>query len=628
MYFKDRYFTVTGIPYNCAKYADEVADDNGALEKIHTKYIKPRSPKKKESFKIGFTGLADNKVLELARNSQFAAEFNELWAGNWQGKFKSQSEADYDFCKKLAYLSGKNAEQIDRLFRQSELMRAKWDEVRAIHEHNGRLLYVDNETAVAADGTVDDTIVQLERYVEIESDILKKAPITDMNDLVFIGANIFGYNEYIKTVPILAWIAACFVKNHLWAVGAKFPQLSLFGESGGGKSTTFEWVATPIFSYITTANEASQMSKFTLMLESASSNLVPQAIEEFKPSKMGEVLTNHHNNHFRSVYDKHKGKRGKPDLTRRVFQLTAPIIVAGEENPNEGNKELIAWMRESKPTDIIRLTEEGDKEIMHIWECSRDEKIKEEGLTIPSDLFFANTIPLTDCEIYIDERKTGGHMIHFRVVIFSDYKERIANVDEADLALVGAIEIPHNMPNISCSSIIPILVKSGVDVICTCEIAHRNMPSDLVKYYKQNAVMGDILQLGTQCLETWYGIQVSLLHPTVKDVFRKPRTAPKQDSKTNQKKNHKPPKIRYIREHIVNATELAESAFGKSEDGKTINRKSLVWYVIGHWRVYENGKKVFVKPYFKGALRDAGLPVDPREREIVKSELTDEADDI
>lgn len=293
----------------------------------------------------------------------------------------------------------------------------------------------------------------------------------------------------------------------------------------------------------------------------------------------------------------------------------------------ERNKELLAWMSESKPTDIIRLTEEGDKEIMHLWECSRDEKIKEEGLTIPSDLFFANTIPLMDCEVYIDERKTGGHMIHFRVVIFSDYKERIANVDEVDLALVGAIEIPHNMSNISCSHVIPILVKSGVDVICTCEIAHRNMPSDLVEYHKQNAVMGDILQLGTQYLETWYGIQVSLLHPTVKDVFRKPRTAPKQDSKANKKKNHKPPKIRYIREHIVNATELAESAFGKSDEGKTINRKSLVWYVIGHWRVYENGKKVFVKPYFKGALREAGLPVDTREREIVKSELTDEADE-
>ncbi|MCL2634607.1 MAG: hypothetical protein FWD34_08865 [Oscillospiraceae bacterium] len=131
MYFKDRYFTVTGIPYNCAKYADSISEDGGALEKIHTKYIKPRSPKKKESFKIGFTGLADNKVLELARNSQFAAEFNELWRGNWQGKFKSQSEADYDFCKKLAYLTGKNKEQIDRLFRQSGLMRAKWDEVRA-----------------------------------------------------------------------------------------------------------------------------------------------------------------------------------------------------------------------------------------------------------------------------------------------------------------------------------------------------------------------------------------------------------------------------------------------------------------------------------------------------------------
>ena len=469
MYFKERYFTVTGVPYkNCV---NQIAEDNSAIEWIHKTYIKPRSPKKKETYKIGSTGLGDDRILQLARNGEFAAEFNQLWSGNWQGKFPSQSEADFALCKHLAYWSGKNEEQIDRLFRQSGLMRTKWDESRSndgrtygtktidaacskqkkvyippkpkniterhdgywrqkgekpfqinnfkivpkvlvqgeketqltcdfvcedgttftqtfltddmsslakfkkvlaeqtfrlcfygtdcdveylkdylgyldwkikigvkdtgIHMHNGRLLYVDPETAVDANGTVDETIVQLEKYIDIESNILKKSPMTDSSDLYFIGQNILGYNEYIKTVPILAWISACFIKTHLWFNDVKFPQLSLVGEGGGGKSTTFERIVIPTFSYSRTANEASQLSKFTMMLESASSNLVPQVIEEFKPSKIGETLTNHYHNHFRSAYDGHRGKRGKPDLRRREYKLVAPILVAGEENPNE-----------------------------------------------------------------------------------------------------------------------------------------------------------------------------------------------------------------------------------------------------------------------------------------------------
>jgi len=204
-----------------------------------------------------------------------------------------------------------------------------------MHKHNGRLLYVNPETAVAADGSVDDTIVQLEHHMEIESDILKHQPLTEKSDLFFIGENILSYNEYAKTVSVLGWTAACFIKGHLWALGAKFPHLILVGEGGSGKSTTYEKVISPIFSLNEKADEASQMTAFTLMLASASSNVIPQVIEEFKPSKIGERITNWHYNHFRSVYDRHYGKRGERNLTRKAYELFAPILVAGEENPNE-----------------------------------------------------------------------------------------------------------------------------------------------------------------------------------------------------------------------------------------------------------------------------------------------------
>ncbi|SRR6266567_3704371 len=62
-----------------------------------------------------------------AKNGQTFQRYYEgdtsLWEG---GKHRSQSEADYQLCLYLLYWSGDVA-QADRLFRQSGLMRDKWD---------------------------------------------------------------------------------------------------------------------------------------------------------------------------------------------------------------------------------------------------------------------------------------------------------------------------------------------------------------------------------------------------------------------------------------------------------------------------------------------------------------------
>ena len=53
--------------------------------------------------------------------------FIDLFNGNWQDRYGSQSEADMALALKLAFWTGKNTEQMDRLFRQSKLYREKWD---------------------------------------------------------------------------------------------------------------------------------------------------------------------------------------------------------------------------------------------------------------------------------------------------------------------------------------------------------------------------------------------------------------------------------------------------------------------------------------------------------------------
>ena len=75
--------------------------------------------------------------------------------------------------------------------------------------------------------------------------------------------------------------------------------------------------------------------------------------------------------------------------------------------------------------------------------------------------------------------------------------------------------------------------------------------------------------------------------------------------------------VRYIKKHVITAEDLEQTSF-KGKSGFT--RHTPIWYVIGHWRHYSDGKKVFIKPYWKGEMRHLRIDLDGREREIVIEE--------
>ena len=72
--------------------------------------------------------LDDKKLLKKARRASNGPKFERLWAGN-TGGYESNSEADMALCCLLAFWSGGDQKQMDRLLRQSGLLREKWDEV-------------------------------------------------------------------------------------------------------------------------------------------------------------------------------------------------------------------------------------------------------------------------------------------------------------------------------------------------------------------------------------------------------------------------------------------------------------------------------------------------------------------
>ena len=80
-----------------------------------------------ESNRVSF--LTDEELIEKAYNAKNGFKFQSLMAGEIP-EGKSHSDADMALASILAFWSNGDIEQMDRLFRESGLMRDKWDELR------------------------------------------------------------------------------------------------------------------------------------------------------------------------------------------------------------------------------------------------------------------------------------------------------------------------------------------------------------------------------------------------------------------------------------------------------------------------------------------------------------------
>lgn len=127
MYSSGRYFICTGNLYNPAY--TEVKNCTETIKVLHSKYL-PTTVPKAEMRRFEVVDLDDQEVIDKARACKSGQLFNLLYTGNWEGVFPSQSEADLALCNQLAFWTGRNEAQMDRIFRSSGLMRQKWDKKR------------------------------------------------------------------------------------------------------------------------------------------------------------------------------------------------------------------------------------------------------------------------------------------------------------------------------------------------------------------------------------------------------------------------------------------------------------------------------------------------------------------
>lgn len=83
--------------------------------------------------------LSDEELLSKALAANDGGAFRRLRSGDTSGEGGNHSSSDLALCNRLAFWTGRDGAQIDRLFRQSGLMRPKWDERRGAAATYGEL---------------------------------------------------------------------------------------------------------------------------------------------------------------------------------------------------------------------------------------------------------------------------------------------------------------------------------------------------------------------------------------------------------------------------------------------------------------------------------------------------------
>lgn len=119
-----RFITITGENVNDLDIEMRDEEVTAVLEK----YMK-RPESEKVMGETGCSYLSDDEVIEKASHKN-GFKFDKLWDGD-TSSYPSHSEADLALCMILAFWCGGDLDQMDRLFRESGLMRDKWDRAQS-----------------------------------------------------------------------------------------------------------------------------------------------------------------------------------------------------------------------------------------------------------------------------------------------------------------------------------------------------------------------------------------------------------------------------------------------------------------------------------------------------------------
>lgn len=124
MYAAGRFFTVTGKVLGQPKELNERTTQAAA---VHAKYLARQEQRQTQQPRQELN-MSDSELIGMACNGANGARFKALWNGDTSAYGGDHSRADQALINDLAYWTNGNAYRMDALFRQSGLMRPKWNE--------------------------------------------------------------------------------------------------------------------------------------------------------------------------------------------------------------------------------------------------------------------------------------------------------------------------------------------------------------------------------------------------------------------------------------------------------------------------------------------------------------------
>ncbi|WP_224448673.1 hypothetical protein [Haloprofundus salilacus] len=133
MYDEGRFFTMTGN--HLLTTPEQICERSRVIRSVHATFVSTSGSTNsarlstKQTRELTFTPqLDDEEIIQRAQSAANGEKFSALWNGDISG-YDSHSEADMALCCLLAFWANRDASRVDRLFRQSGLVRPKWDEV-------------------------------------------------------------------------------------------------------------------------------------------------------------------------------------------------------------------------------------------------------------------------------------------------------------------------------------------------------------------------------------------------------------------------------------------------------------------------------------------------------------------
>ncbi len=123
MYDRGRYFTMTGniLPGTLAT----INERQDALDRLYARTFNENTPPQPQAARP--LDLSDRELIQRIESSAQGAKFARLWQGDISEHGGDDSVADLALCNILRFWTGGDESRIDSLFRQSGLMRDKWE---------------------------------------------------------------------------------------------------------------------------------------------------------------------------------------------------------------------------------------------------------------------------------------------------------------------------------------------------------------------------------------------------------------------------------------------------------------------------------------------------------------------